>query len=389
VDIVAGAQQRAAPFNRRRAWIVAVGALVAAVLALAGVKAAQIGAMIKAGKSFTIPPESVTSAKVVTMEWQAARSAVGSLLAVHGVTVASEVPGTVREIGFDSGASVRKGDPLVKLDTSTEEAQLAAARADAGLAKANLDRARTLRESKSNSPADLDAALARSQQATANMATLQATIAKKTIRAPFDGRLGIRQVELGQVLASGTAIATLQSVSPIYAEFWLPQQALADLSAGMQSRLRTDVFPQSSWTGVVTTVNSEVDVATRNVRIRATFPNADARLRPGMFANVEVLAPDKRQVLVIPSTAVLYAPYGDSVFAIEEKKDNGATSLIAHQKFVRLGERRGDLIAVDSGLQPGESIVSSGAFKLRNGMAVAVHNDLAPNAEVSPKPTEN
>jgi len=389
VDIVAGAQQQAAPFNRRRAWIVAVGALVAAVLALAGVKAAQIGAMIKAGKSFTIPPESVTSAKVVTMEWQAARSAVGSLLAVHGVTVASEVPGTVREIGFDSGASVRKGDPLVKLDTSTEEAQLAAARADAGLAKANLDRARTLRESKSNSPADLDAALARSQQATANMATLQATIAKKTIRAPFDGRLGIRQVELGQVLASGTAIATLQSVSPIYAEFWLPQQALADLSAGMQSRLRTDVFPQSSWTGVVTTVNSEVDVATRNVRIRATFPNADARLRPGMFANVEVLAPDKRQVLVIPSTAVLYAPYGDSVFAIEEKKDNGATSLIAHQKFVRLGERRGDLIAVDSGLQPGESIVSSGAFKLRNGMAVAVHNDLAPNAEVSPKPTEN
>ncbi|HZX94440.1 MAG TPA: efflux RND transporter periplasmic adaptor subunit [Myxococcales bacterium] len=389
MDIVAGAQQQAAPFNRRRAWIVAVGALVAAVLALAGVKAAQIGAMIKAGKSFTIPPESVTSAKVVTMEWQAARSAVGSLLAVHGVTVASEVPGTVREIGFDSGASVRKGDPLVKLDTSTEEAQLAAARADAGLAKANLDRARTLRESKSNSPADLDAALARSQQATANMATLQATIAKKTIRAPFDGRLGIRQVELGQVLASGTAIATLQSVSPIYAEFWLPQQALADLSAGMQSRLRTDVFPQSSWTGVVTTVNSEVDVATRNVRIRATFPNADARLRPGMFANVEVLAPDKRQVLVIPSTAVLYAPYGDSVFAIEEKKDNGATSLIAHQKFVRLGERRGDLIAVDSGLQPGESIVSSGAFKLRNGMAVAVHNDLAPNAEVSPKPTEN
>jgi membrane fusion protein (multidrug efflux system) len=299
------------------------------------------------------------------------------------------VPGTIREIGFDSGAAVRKGDPLVKLDTSTEEAQLAAARADAGLAKANLERARTLRESKSNSPADLDAALARSQQATANMATLQATIAKKTIRAPFDGRLGIRQVELGQVLASGTAIATLQSVSPIYAEFWLPQQALADLRAGMQSRLRTDVFPQSSWTGVVSTVNSEVDVATRNVRIRATFPNADARLRPGMFANVEVLAPEKRQVLVIPSTAVLYAPYGDSVFAVEEKKDNGATSLIAHQKFVRLGERRGDLIAVDSGLQPGESIVSSGAFKLRNGMAVAVHNDLAPNAEVSPKPTEN
>lgn len=277
---------------------------------------------------------------------------------------------------------------LVKLDISTEEAQLAAARADANLARANLVRARSLRQAKSNSPADLDAALAREEQASANVATLQATIAKKTIRAPFDGRISIRQVELGQVLASGTPIASLQSISPIYAEFWLPQQALADLDAGMQARLRTDVFPQSSWDGLVTTINSEVDVATRNVRVRATFPNPDGRLRAGMFANVEVLSPDKRHMLVIPATSVVYAPYGDSVFSIEEKAEGGKTSLVAHQKFVRLGERRASLVAVESGLTAGETIVSSGAFKLRNGASVMVRDDLAPEAAAAPVPTD-
>src|SRR5438105_1544300 len=249
----------------------------------------------------------------------------------------------VRKIGFDSGAFVRRGDVMVELDRSTEEAQLAAARADAELATATLERARTLRASNFNSAADLDAADARAKQTAANVGTLQATIAKKTIRAPFDGRVAIRQVELGQVLASGTLIASLQSIHPIHADFWLPQQALSDLSPGMQVRLHTDVFPQQAWEGAVTTINPEVDVATRNVRVRATFPNQDGRLRPGMFANVEVLSPEKRPVLVIPATAVIYAPYGDSVFALEEKKDPaGQATLVARQKFVRLGEGRGD-----------------------------------------------
>src|SRR5205085_5622724 len=241
------------------------------------------------------------------------------LVAVRAVTIASEVPGTVRSIGFDSGAFVRQGEILVKLDTSTEEAQLAAAQADASLAKANAERARSLRASGTNTPADLDAAEARAHQTAANVASLQATIAKKTIRAPFDGRVGIRQVELGQVLASGTALASLQSISPIHAEFWLPQQTLADLRPGLKSRLRTDVFPGQSWDGVITTVNPEVDVATRNVRVRATFPNTDGRLRPGMFANVDVLSKDLRPALIIPATAVIYAPYGDSVFSLEKK----------------------------------------------------------------------
>jgi membrane fusion protein (multidrug efflux system) len=389
VDIAAGSQQATMRVNRRRVWIIAILALLAVIVILAGIKAAQIATMIKAGKSFAPPPEAVTSAKVDQVEWQASRPAVGTLVAVRGVILSSEVAGLVREIGFDSGAYVKRDDMLVKLDTSVEEAQLAAARADADLARANLARARALRAANSNSPADLDVAESRARAAAANVATLQATIAKKTIRAPFEGRLSIRQVELGQVMTSGTPIASLQSIDPIYAEFWLPQQTLSELNLGMKARLRTDVFPQASWEGTLTTVNSEVDVATRNIRTRATFPNADGRLRAGMFANVELLSPEKRSVLVIPATAVLYAPYGDSVFALEEKRDPaGNPTLIAHQKFVRLGERRGDLVAVVNGLTAGETIVSSGAFKLRNGSPVVVRNELAPKAEVNPQPVD-
>jgi membrane fusion protein (multidrug efflux system) len=305
------------------------------------------------------------------------------------VTVASEVAGMVREIGFDSGAFVRKGEVLVKLDSSAEEAQLAAAKAEADLARAQLHRQRSLREANASSPADLDAAEARAKQAAANAAALEATIAKKTIRAPFDGRISIRQVELGQVLASGTAIATLVAVDPIHADFWLPQQALAELKVGMVAKLHSDVFPQASWEGKVTTINPEVDIASRNVRVRATFSNPDGRLRPGMFVNVEVLSPDKRSILIIPATSVLYAPYGDSVFAVEEKKDDpGKGTLIARQKFVRLGERKGDLVEVISGVAKGETIVSSGAFKLRNNASVVVKNELAPKVEVAPKPVD-
>jgi membrane fusion protein, multidrug efflux system len=375
--------------SQRRSWVIAIVGLVAVVAVLAVIKGGQIASMIKASKSFAIPPESVTSAKVEASEWQQSRSAVGTLIALRAVTVASEVPGTVRKIGFESGALVRRGQMLVELDTSTEEAQLAGGLADAELARANLERTRTLRASDYTSPADLDAADAKAKQTTATVAQLRATISKKTIRAPFDGRIAIREVELGQVLNPGSRIGSLQSIDPVHADFWLPQQALADLTPGMLARLRTDVFPKQSWEGAVTTVNPEVDVSTRNVRVRGTFPNPDGRLRPGMFVNVEVLSPEKRRVLLIPSTAVLYAPYGDSVFAIEEKKDAaGNASLTARQKFVRLGERRGDLVSVTSGLAAGETIVSSGAFKLRNGTPVVVRNDLAPSAELAPKPVD-
>ncbi len=371
--------------SKRRVWVLSIGGVVAVTAALGGVKAAQIGAMIKAGRSFVPPPEAVTSAKVEAVRWREAKSAVATLVAARAVTVASELPGAVREIGFESGAFVRRGDVLVKLDVSTEQAQLAAAEADAELAQATLSRTRTLRAESSSTPAELDAAEARASQAAANVAMLKATIAKKTIRAPFDGRIAIRQVELGQVLAPGAPVASLQSVHPVYADFWLPQQVLADLRVGMQAHLSTDVFAGRGWDGEVTVVNPEVDSATRNVRVRATFPNRDGALRPGMFANVEVLSPDDRAALVIPATAVLYAPYGDSVFAVEKKGEQ----LVARQKFVRLGERRGDLVAVVSGLDAGETVVSSGGFKLHNGSALVLRNDLAPTAEAAPRPSED
>jgi membrane fusion protein (multidrug efflux system) len=375
--------------HKARQRIVLIVGLLAVVGILVGVKAGQIFTMVRAGESFVPPPEAVTSARVETAQWEAARAAIGSLVAVRGVTLGAELPGLVREIAFENGTSVKQGSVLVKLDTTAEEAQLDAALADAQLAKVNLDRTRRLRRGEANAQAELDAAEAHARQAGATVANLRAIIAKKTVRAPFDGRVSIRQVELGQILSPGTPIASLQTVDPIYADFWLPQQALADLKPGQRARLRTDTFPDARWEGTVTTVNPEVDPATRNVRVRATFPNGDARLRPGMFANVEVLSPEKRTVLIVPATAAIFAPYGDSVFAIEQKKDPaGKTVSVVHQKFVRLGERRGDLVAVVSGLAAGETVVSSGAFKLRNGATVAVNDALAPKAQLAPKPTE-
>jgi membrane fusion protein (multidrug efflux system) len=373
----------------KRQWIVLAAGLVVVLLVLAGVKAGQILTMVKASEVFAPPPEAVTSAQVEADEWESARAATASLVAVQGVTLAAEVPGTVREIAFDSGASVRRGQVMVRLDTSAEEAQLAAAQAEAALGRVSRDRARRLRAGEANAQADVDAAEARAKSADATVRNLQAIIAKKTIRAPFDGRVAIRQVELGQVLAPGSPIASLQSVSPIRADFWLPQQALAELKEGQRTRLRTDTFPDDLWEGEITTVNPEVDASTRNVRVRATFDNADGRLRPGMFAKVEVLSDETRPVLAVPATAIMFAPYGDSVFAIEEKRDpGGKVTTVVRQKFVRTGERRGDLVAVAEGLQAGETVVSSGAFKLRNGAQVVVDNTLAPQAQLAPKPAE-
>ncbi|HJZ88584.1 MAG TPA: efflux RND transporter periplasmic adaptor subunit, partial [Polyangia bacterium] len=257
------------------------------------------------------------------------------------------------------------------------------------LAKANLERAQKLRETGANTVADFDAAEARAKQTEATVLGLRATIAKKTIRAPFNGRIAIRQVELGQSVSPGTPLASLQSVDPIYGEFSLPQQILAQLKLGQKVRMRTDIFPEARWEGTISTINSEIDVSTRNVRVRATFPNADGRLRPGMFVNLEVLAAQARPALVIPATSVLYAPYGDSLFVVEESKDaSGRSAQTVRQKFLRLGERRGDLIVVESGVSAGETVVSSGAFKLRNGMGVVVKNELAPDVQMAPQPTE-
>jgi membrane fusion protein (multidrug efflux system) len=292
-------------------------------------------------------------------------------------------------VAFDSGAWVKQGALLIRLDTSSEEAALAGARADAALARLALERARSLRQSEVNSQAELDGAEARSAQAAAAVAGLEAAISKKTIRAPFAGRIAIRQVEVGQVVTPGMPVGSLQSVDPTFVDFWLPQQALATLKVGQQVRLTSDTYPGASWEGQLTTINPEVDAATRNVRLRATFPNADGRLRPGMFVSVDVISGERQAVLLVPSTAAVYAPYGDSVFVLEQAAEPGKPPrTVARQRFVRLGERRGDLVAVVSGLKAGEVVVGSGAFKLRNGSAVVVHDDQAPGAQLDPKPVD-
>jgi membrane fusion protein, multidrug efflux system len=379
-----------------KVWIAAIIGLVVVIVSLVGVKVGQIRAMMAAGQSFVPPPEAVTTAKVSSSTWQSRRAAIGSLVAVHDVTLGAEVPGLIREVAFESGRVMKRGAVMVKLDTTNEEAQLAASVADAELAKTALDRARALRKGGANSPAELEVAEARAKQTAAVVANIRATITKKTIRAPFDGRVAMKQVERGQVVSPGTPVATLQSVDPIYAEVALPQQALADLKAGQDVTMRVDSFPGRTWQGQISVVNSEVDPATRNIRVRATFPNKDGVLRAGLFVKVEVSASDERQVLVIPNTSVVYAPYGDSVFIVDEKKDakaapdkaGDAPALVVQPRFVRLGDKRGDLVSVLSGLKEGETVVSNGAFKLRKGMAVLVKNDLAPPVELDPKPAD-
>jgi len=381
-----------------KVWIATIVGLLVIVVVLVGVKVGQIRAMIQAGQSFVPPPESVTSVNVAASTWQSRRAAIGSLVAVHDVMLGAELPGLIREVDFDSGKTVKRGAVLVRLDTTNEEAQLASAVADAELAKATLERARVLRKGGANTPVDLEVAEARAKQTQALVANIHATITKKTIRAPFDGRVAMKQVERGQVVSPGTPIATLQSVDPIFAEFSLPQQALADLKTGQTATMRVDSFPGKTWQGTISAVNSEIDSATRNIRVRATFSNKDGILRPGLFVNVDVSAADVRQVLLIPATAVVYAPYGDSVFVLsqkagdqkagEPKKAGDQPALVAEPRFVRLGERRGDLVAVVSGLTEGETVVSNGAFKLRKGMSVVVNNALAPPVELDPKPTD-
>jgi membrane fusion protein (multidrug efflux system) len=359
--------------------------------ALAGIKGLQFKTMFEQGANFAPLPETVTTAEVKPDTWQSTLTAVGSVASVQGVMIGAEMSGTVKNIAFESGATVRAGDLLVELDSSVEQAQLRSALASADLARLNLERARELREKKMMSQADLDSAEAQAKQANAQIDNIRAVIAKKTIRAPFAGRTGIRQVNLGQFLDNGAAIVTLQSLDPVYVDFALPQQNLAELGAGMAVRVTTDAFPGQSFEGKLTAINPQVDAVTRNVRLQATLANPTGKLRPGMYVNVAAVLPQTERVLMIPATAVLYAPYGDSVFVVEDKKDEktGAAGKVLNQKFVRLGKTRGDFVVVVSGLDVDQTIVTTGVFKLRNGMSVVVDNKLAPNFQLAPKPANS
>jgi membrane fusion protein, multidrug efflux system len=361
--------------------------LVVLIGVLGGIKGLQISRMIAHGKQFVPPPETVTTFEVHPELWQSLLTAVGSLEAVQGVMVSAELKGKVENIAFKPGAMARAGDLLVQQDISSETAQLRASEAAVALAKITLDRTRKLLAIGTASQSQYDNADAQYKQAAAQADDIRATIAKKTIRAPFAGRLGIRLINLGQTLNEGDAIVSLQSFDPIFVNFSLPQQQLARIRPGLLVRMTTDALPDRTIEGKITAINPAVDAATRNIRVQATAANSGEQLRPGMFVNVAVVLPAQIEVLSIPATAVLYAPYGDSVFIVEEKKNDksGRPGKIVRQQFVRLGMKRGDFIAVASGLKEGETIVSTGVFKLRNGQAVVVNNSLAPEFKLMPK----
>jgi membrane fusion protein (multidrug efflux system) len=358
---------------------------------LGGIKALQIHEMILHGEQSVAPPLPVNTAVVQRQSWQTLLTSVGSLEAVQGVMVTAELTGKVVQIGFEPGTMVRAGDLLVQQDISSEKAQLRGAEASLELARVNLERMRKLLADEAIAQSQYDNAAAQFKEAKAQVDNIQAIIAKKTIRAPFAGRLGIRLVNLGQTLNEGDGIVSLQSLNPIFVNFFLPQQELAPIRLGLKVQLTTDVLPGEIVEGKITAINSQVDPSTRNIGVQATVANSQEHLRPGMFVKVAVVLPVQDKVLAIPSTAVLYAPYGDSVFVVEEEKSekNGKDGKIVRQQFVRLGEKRGDFVSVVSGLKEGETVVSTGAFKLRNGQAVVVDNTLAPEFQLTPKPEES
>lgn len=367
--------------------IIASVIVLVVVGGLGTVKTLQIRKLIAAGKAFVEPPETVSSAVAREEQWQDTLAAVGSIAAVQGVVLTPEEPGPVSEIAFESGAVVARGDLLIRIDTSSEAAQLRAIEAQVVLWKLNYDRACLLWTNTAISKAELDAAEATFKQGQANADAIRTTIEKKTIRAPFAGRTGIRQVNLGEYVDKGKAIVSLQSLTPVFGDFSLPQQEVARLQTGFKVRATADAFPGRQFEGTLTAINPDLDEATRSLRVQATFENAEQLLRPGMFARFEVLLPGEQKVVAIPGTAILSAPYGDSVYVIEPST-NAAAGLVVRQQFVRVGRVRGDFVSVQAGLKPGDRVVSSGVFKLRNGMSVTENNALAPDSERKPNPKE-
>ena len=353
---------------------------------LALIKKSQFQTLGDTMKLMVPPPETVASAIATDDQWPDVLPAIGTVNPMQGINLMAEIPGPLREILFDSGAEVAAGDLIVKLDTSSEEAQLRAAEAQSAWAKVTAERLRQLRTDKAVAQSELDQAEATLKQNAAGADTIRATIGKKNIRAPFAGRLGIWQVSLGQFLETGKPLVSLISLTPLFVDFSLPQQELSRLATGLKVRVTADAYPDKIFEGELAAINPDLNAATRSVGLRAKFANAEKLLRPGMFVRVEVLLPQAKKVLAIPATAVLSAPSGDSVFVILPSSEKGGTNLVVQQKFIRTGATHGDFIAVENGLQAGDKVVTAGVFKLRNGMGVVENNGLAPKPSLTPTP---
>lgn len=366
-------------------------AVVAIVLGGLGfVKFRQIQTAVAQGASFQPPPTAVTTIVAQRETWPSTLDVIGTVAAIHGVTVSADLPGTVVNIYFESGTWVHEGDVLVELDTRQERAQLAEMEAQHDLAQTNYARTQQLVKEGVIARAEYDTVTAQQKVTEGQVGEIRATIARKTIRAPFSGILGIRQVNLGQYLAAGQAIVPLQSLNPIYVNFGVPQQTTAQLGIGRSLHITSDDLPGVTFTGSVTALDSVVNESTRNIQVQATLPNPQNKLRPGMFVQVALGLGASAQVIALPASAINYAPYGDSVFVVTDLKDEkGNTYRGVRQQVVKLAGARGDQVGIVSGINPGDEVVTSGVFKLRNGAAVQIDNKVQPDNNPRPKPEDS
>jgi membrane fusion protein, multidrug efflux system len=379
---------KASRVTKRMIGVLAVMAAFVGVIAL--VKVRQIQGAIANAASFELPPEAVTTLVAHEQSFPATLRVIGTAASAQGVTVSADLPGIVAEIAFESGRPIRAGALLVRLDTSQEQAQLAAALAQLELARLNMERVSDLWPQGVIARAEYDRAVAEYKGAEARAGEIRATIERKQIRAPFSGRLGIRQVNVGQYLTSGSPVVPLQSLDPVYVDFAVPQQQVTPLRIGDELRVTAEGLSGPELVGRISAVDSVVDEATRNVQVQATFSNPKGRLRPGMFVEVLVNVGAPRSAVALPASAISYAPYGDSVFVVEDVKGpKGESYRGVRQQFVKLGGVRGDQVAVVSGVKAGEEVVTSGGFKLRNGAAVQVNNRIQPANDPKPRPEDN
>ncbi len=366
-----------------------LAAVIVFIALIGGFKFMQIKKAMS--QSWEAPPEAVTTVVAKPESWNTTLNAIGTVAAAQGVTVSADLPGVVGEIDFDSGRAVNKGDILVRLDTKQERAQLAAAEAAVTWMKVSYDRAKDLAAKGIGSRELFDKADADYKQAVAQVGEIRATIDRKTIHAPFAGVLGIRQINLGQYLAAGAPIVTLQSLRPAYVNFSVPQQELGKVAVGTKINVTSDALGGASESGAVKAFESVIDEATRNIRVQAIFENGDGKLRPGMFVDAHLDRGGAASVIALPASAISYAPFGDSVFIVENVKDpkSGKSYRGVRQQFVKLSGSRGDQVGVVTGVKPGEEVVTSGVFKLRPGAAVVVNNAVQPANNAKPRPEDS
>ena len=391
-------------------WLVMIGLVVALVVVIGGIWGFKTWKMVAAYKAMGVPKQTVSTVRAEYQEWRPQISAIGSLHAARGADLSAEIAGTVDKIHFESGADVKAGTLLVELRAGDDIGRLESLRANAQLAKLNYERAKAQLEAQAVSKAEVDAQEANFKSLNAQVLEQQAVVDKKRIRAPFAGHLGIRAVDPGQYVGAGDKLVTLQTLDPIFVDFYLPQQDLSSIRIGQKVGAVSDTYSDLTFSGVITAIDPKVDVATRNVQIRATLQNPKRKLLPGMFVNVSVDSGKAEKHLTLPNTAISYNPYGSTVFVLQRAQPKAANDdtkttaaktqpektstektdgdLVAQQIFVTTGPTRGDQIAILSGLKPGDTVVTSGQLKLKNGTAVVVNNNFVPTNDADPKPIE-